>query len=130
MAKRYYLCELDITVDEDGTIYRDPCILKYGGDCAAVGPMDPQINYTLVLFEAKNHGQVVSDPRIRPLPEFPLDGRVNALSTAAQNALNNALSRFQVPISVSQADGYRQVVRNIGRYLDPTFDENNFDLSV
>ena len=56
------------------------------------------------------------------------DGGV--LNQAARQGLDQALAKRGLGSSVyNGADGYRDVIRAVGRANDPAFDENNFDVA-
>lgn len=126
MAKRYYLCD----VIGDGTEFNPfrPAIADEGVNW--VGEVSSDNTKALVLVNVSNHSALLSDPQFDSMPDFPLDAKVNSLQSQAKNAMLNAMSKrgFATGL-ISSADGYRDVIRGIGRELNPNFDENNFDVS-
>lgn len=79
------------------------------------------------VIEVANHLPLLADSELAVLPEFPLDGRVSALTPGAVNVLKSGMGRFSIATSlVDNATGWREVVRGLGRLLDPDFNENDF----
>lgn len=129
--KRYYLSPIVGTGDETDP-YR-PKVADYGVNWVGVIPSlptgQPAFSWALVLVEAVNHGKILADAAIDALPDFPLDGKVSAIQTATKNRMLEAMTARGINTSfVGSADGYRDVVRGIGRALEATFDENHFDV--
>ncbi len=132
MSKRYYICDV-IGDGTDGNEYRPSVADIQGVNWVGSIPGDaqgrPLFPWALVLVATNNHAQLRDVAGIDPLPDFPLDGRMNAVNNAAGNAMSAALSRRGVSVSWGGTDGYRDVVRAIGRRLDAAFDENKFDVA-
>lgn len=131
MAKRYYLTDIIGDGGPDNP-YR-PALAEHGVDYVAeiaTGPDGrPTSSWALALVAAPNHTPLLSDQRLDALPAFPLDAKVNALQTQARNRMQQALARRGIAVDVASADGYRDVVRGIGRQLNPAFSEENFDVA-
>lgn len=133
MAKRYYLSDIvgDGSIDNP---YR-PAIADEGVNHVAVfPPQNPDGTYTrttcLVLVNSPNHGRFRGRKDIDPLPDFPLDGKVSAVEGRSRMDAGSALERRGfVSSHLTGKDGYREVIRSIGKELDGNFDENNFDVS-
>lgn len=132
--KRYYICPIVVEVDpEMGTMYI-PKIAKYGVTASyeirTVNGI-PTTNWALCIVDAQNHGKLISDSEIDPMPDFPMDGKVSAIQTNVRNAMINRLQARGIDTSfIGNADGYRDVIRGIGRVINPNFDENNFDANT
>lgn len=133
MAKRYYLAD----IIGDGSIenpYR-PAGVDGLNHVAVFPPQDPQTGqyarpHCMVLVNTANHAPLRNRQGVDPLPDFPLDGKVQAVETAAKNQAVNALTRRGFKNDhFTLKDGYREVIRSIGKELDSNFDENNFDVS-
>jgi hypothetical protein len=137
--KRYYISNLIGDGSEDNP-YR-PAIEDLFEQRRLTGrasyvypPQDPatgayQGNWVLVILAARNHTPAVADRRNDPMPDVPLDVATNAVGQAQQAALSAALSRRGIAIgNLWSSEGYRSVVRRIGRQLNPAFDENDFDV--
>lgn len=131
--KRYYLCDL-IGDGSMGNPFR-PSVADEGVNHVTVFP--PQDMRTgqyqgtrcLVLIDTVNHARLMRDPRNRVLPEFPLDGKLNAMRTDTNNAMNAMLQAQGFLVNWQSSAGYREVIRGIGRQLDPAFHEDAFDVS-
>lgn len=139
MAKRYYLCN----IIGDGTdsmptattgAFR-PSIADLGVSWVGTIPSDPitgrpLYSWALVLVNTDNHARVIETPGVDALPDFPLDGKVNAINNVTRTKMDAALNRRGInPAFVSNSDGYRDVIRGIGKTLEASFDENNFDVA-
>ncbi len=131
MSKRYYVCDIIGNGTEENP-YR-PAVADYGVSWVGSIPTNeqghPVFAWSLVLVASKEHASLRGDNRIDPLPDFPLDGRMNAINQAASAALSAALLKRSIAVSYGGTDGYRDVIRAIGRKLEPTFNENNFDVA-
>lgn len=131
--KRYYISP----IIGDGSEFDPfrPKIADYGVSWVGVIPNDPAtglplFSWCLVRVEAINHGVILADNTIDALPDFPLDGKVSAINTATKNRMMTALANRGIDTSfVGNSDGYRDVIRGVGRVLEPSFDENNLDIA-
>lgn len=132
--KRYYLCDI-IGDGTFGNFYRpkladigvDARVTEMQTDPATGVPTKP---WCLVLVADRNHGKLQNVPGVDPLPDYPMDGKVSAINAVARQAMLNRLAARSINGNVVQtADGYREVIRGIGRELNPLFDENNFDVA-
>lgn len=138
--KRYYLCDVigdgDPDVDPTPTTgpFR-PAVADHGVSWAGMIPSDPVTghplhSWSLVVVEAKDHSALRQDARIDPLPDFPMDGKVSAINASTRGQALAALTRRAIATGVfSNADGYREVIRGIGRQLHAEFDENKLDVA-
>ena len=129
--KRYYICD----VIGDGTWenpYR-PAIaddaIGYVGDIKS----DPQtgaplLPWCLVLVAAPDHTKL-SKPGRDALPDFPLDGKTNAINASAKAQMNSVFARRNITLDVNAKDGYRDVINGLGKIINPNFDSNNFDIA-
>lgn len=131
--KRYYLSTL-IGTGAESDPYR-PAVDRPGVSYSAIyPPQDPATGqyrgtWCLVIVEAANHLPLVADRRNDPCPDFPVDGRMTALAQARRDALRATLARRGIDVgNIDGYDGYRNVIRAIGRTLDPNFHEDNFDV--
>lgn len=132
MSKRYYLCDI-IGTGDDMDPYR-PAIADHGVAWVGAVESNPQTGRplhanTIVLVETDNHARLRADPRIDPLPDFALDGKMTAINTAARNAMQAVLTRRGfVTSTLNNADGYRDALQAIGRQRSPTFNVDSFDV--
>lgn len=132
MAKRYYLCDIIGTGDETDP-YR-PAVADEGVSWVGDIPVDantgqPLSTWALVLVATNNHAKLRNKPRIDALPDFPLDGRMNAINTAASAALTAALQKRGISIQWGGTDGYRSIVQAIGKKNAESFNIDNFDVA-
>lgn len=131
--KRYYISPIVGTGAEDDP-YR-PKVADYGVSWVGVIPSNPDTGrpvypWCLALVEAINHASLLADRDIKPLPDFPLDGKVSAINKATRNRMSADLQGQGIDTSfIGSADGYRDVIRGIGRSLAASFDENGFDVA-
>ena len=138
MAKRYYLSNIVGTGDESDP-YR-PAVADLGVNWVGSIPTHPEGHpdygkpvhtWALVMVAAKDHAAVRTHPGVDSLPDFPLDGKVSAINQATKGLMKAALVRrgLDADALVDAKDGFRDVIRGIGRALEPVFDENRFDVS-
>ena len=132
MAKRYYIC--DILGDGSSDNPYRPAVADMGvNHVAAFPPNNASGGYDrmtcLVLVNAANLARLNADPRTRPMPEFPLDGKLNAIQTPAVSAMESMLAERGFTKTWANSDGYRSVIRSVGKQLDDNFHEDNFDVS-
>lgn len=131
--KRYYLSDIIGDGTEENPFR--PAVADLGVAWSGSIPTDPDTGkplktWALVIVSAANHAALRADNRIAALPDFPLDGKVSAINTTTKNGMLNALTKRGIDTSfVGNADGYRDVIRGVGRAADPVFDENNFDVT-
>lgn len=133
MSKRYYLCD----IIGDGSEYNPyrPAVADHGVAWVGVIESNPETGApihadTLVLVETDNHAKLRADSRIDALHDFVLDGKMNAINSAARTAMSAALSRRKFSISsINNADGYRDALQQIGRQRSPQFNIDAFDVS-
>lgn len=129
--KRYYVSPIIGTGDIDDP-YR-PKVADHGVAWSGVIPTDaagkPTSAWCLVIVSAQNHSAILSDKDIAALPDFPLDGKVSSIHTATKNTMKANLGKRGIVTGfIDGTDGYREVVRGVGRLLQADFDENAFDV--
>lgn len=132
MAKRYYLCDIVGDGSEDNPFR--PLVADYNMsyvmacDSDAVGR--PLHADALVLVDTEDHSQLRGKPGIDSMPDFALDGKMSAINNAAKAALSAALKRRRIDDSgLTNIDGYREVLSQIGRQRAVAFDIDNFDVN-
>lgn len=131
MSKRFYLCK----VFGDGSIdnpYR-PAVADHGvswaGQIATDDTGKPIYDWALCVVEAKAHAKLIADPAIDALPDYAMDAKVSAMHTPTKTAMKAALAKRGIETDwVNNADGFREVIRNLGKLHDARFDENDFDV--
>ena len=136
MAKRYYLATVIVDVDpvEGGPRVRAKTAF-YAISQSAVIPSGPDgmplFNWALVVVNGVNHAPLLADSQIDALPDVPLDVKVNAITTSVRQDMSAALARRGIAAAViTQADGYRDVIRGLGRVLQADFNENGLDVAA
>ena len=131
MSKRYYLADI-YTVDtgdglENRTVIADYPVKSEGGFPVNMETGLPLRDWTLVIVDTDDHAPLMSDPRIDALPDFPLDGKVSSINTAAKNAMLAAMTRRGIDTAgVTGTDGYREVITLIGMAANNEFNVNSF----
>lgn len=133
MAKRYYLS----TLIGDGSYENQFRSVPYDYGLNHTTEFPPQDmttgrysrNQCLVIVDAVNHTSLLADLRMNAMPDFPLDGKLSAMRSATLSALNNAAAARGYAVTWGSADAYRDVVRSLGKQLNPNFSEDNFDVS-
>jgi hypothetical protein len=129
MSKRLYLSPVlppDANDDSHRTVIDD---LSGSIPLRSVNVMGDGATWALVRVATKDHRPLLTDPRLDVLPDFPMDARMNAMQTAARNRMEQALSRRGIDVGlVAGADGFRDLVRALGRKHDPQFHEDAFDV--
>lgn len=130
--KRYYISDI---INDPDLGWCVPSMLLAGTRTKAeipVGPDgQPTSTWALCHVAAKDHAVLRSDKRIDPLPDFPMDGKVSAVNEQTRSAMKAALNRRGLPAAaiVDGKDGYREVIRAVGRALNPAFSEDSFDVA-
>lgn len=128
--KRYYLSPI-VGDGTRGNPYRAK-IQDYGVTVAALIPTDangvPTRPWCLCHVEAQNHIPLLADAALEALPDVSLDVKWTAVGTAVQRRLENAMAARGVTIVSDGQTGYREIIRQIGQALEPTFSENNFSV--
>lgn len=128
MKRNYCISKVEIIEGNDGR--EAVCIARKYGDVVAQNiNLDNQGNliddWGLCILETENLGQAMSDPDIVVLPQYALDAKVSAMHTPTKTAMVNALKRRGIPTDwIGNADGFREVIRTLGKMQNPGFDEN------
>lgn len=138
--KRYYVCPVIGDGTEDNP-YR-LAIQDYPDTPFEAGeiPVDmnsasanygkPLHKFGLILVAARHHGKLISDNRMKPLPQVDLDVKLSSVHTATKNQMVADLKSIGIDTAfIAGTDGYREVIRAIGRITNPDFDENSFDVN-
>lgn len=86
-------------------------------------------DWCLCLVNTEDHTVLRDLKDTEEWPDFPLDGKINAINQVARARINNALTKRKINLNaVSLADGYRDALNNVGRLLRPEFDVDKFDV--
>lgn len=134
MAKRYYLCDVIGDGLSEATAYR-PAVADAGVQWVWLMPTNAQGQpvqpWGLVLVASRNHAPLRSIPGVDAMPDVSLDVRVSAIEAGAKGAMKAAMNSrgLNANAIVDGTDGYREVIRAIGRVAEPTFDENALDIA-
>ncbi len=71
---------------------------------------------------------VPKDPNIFAMPDFGMDVKLSAMNSATRTKMLDYLTALGIDATAlaTASDGYRDMIRGIGRKGVPTFDENSF----
>lgn len=132
MAKRYYLSSI-IGDGTDDNPYR-PAIADYNVSWAGAIETDPNGRPLhadcLVIVNTEDHVALRRDARIDAMPDFALDGKMSAINNVVKTAMTNALRRRGFDVSgISNTDGYREALQQIGLQRAAAFDIDKLDVS-
>ena len=132
MSKQYYISDIIGDGLTPETAFR-PAIADHVSTFAAPLPTDvngkPLKAWTLAIVASKNHAALKDINGVEQLPDFPADGKINAINQEVLNEVNSILSGRGISNTTNSSDAYRSLIREIGQQLDVNFDEDNFDIS-
>lgn len=138
--KRYYVCKIIGDGQSIATAYRpaindivDPATGLKAFITSAIIQTDangqPVLPWCLVIASGQRHALAAAHPDIDPLPDYPLDVKVSAMNTLTRNRALQKMQARGIDVSdLSQADGFRDMIRSLGRKHEPTFSEDDFDV--
>lgn len=131
MSKRYYLCDI-IGSGTEEDMFR-PAVADHPVDWVGsieTGPDGRPIHAdTIVLVSTDDHSILRADRRIDPLPDFALDGKMSAINGVVKTAMTNAMKRRGFDVSgLTNTDGYRKALQQIGAQRSAGFDIDKFDV--
>jgi len=132
MSKRFYICK--IVGDGSETNSYRPKVADYPVKWAGMIPSNPdgtpKYGFAFVIAATLDHTQLLADPQIKGIPELSLDAQLSSLTKATRDRL---LAYFDAEgidrTGLTLQSTMRQVLRRIGRHLEPDFSENRFDVS-
>lgn len=133
MSKRYYISNIVGTGSEFDPFR--PRIADYGVSWVGSVPTDPVTGRPLntdcvVIVATANHAVLRGDAAIDAMPDFPLDGKVAAITNTTKTAMLNMLSARGFDITgLGNTDGYREVIQKIGLQRSPGFNVDSFDVA-
>lgn len=133
MSKRYYISKIVGTGDEFDPFR--PKIADYGVSWSGSIPSDPVTGHPLhsdcmVIVATPNHAVLKGDPDIDAMPDFPLDGKLSAITTGTKTAMFDALTARGFDVSgLGNTDGYREALQKVGLQRSPDFNIDNFDVA-
>lgn len=133
MSKRYYLSDIIGTGTEEDP-YRvaagDFSGIRIAADIPTGPDGRPLHTQALCLVASKDHARIRDAVGVDALPDFPLDGKVNAIGVATLAVTKAMLRRRNLPDAIVDGkDGYRELIRAVGREFKADFDENTFDVT-
>ena len=128
MAKRYYISKAEIVEGDDGREVRLKAS-QYGhvvtANVALASDGTLIEDWALCVVDSEDHAGLIKDPDIIAFPQYALDAKVSAMHTATKTAMVNRLKAKKIPTDfIGNADGFREVIRTIGRLHNPAFDED------
>lgn len=126
MAKRYYLSRI-IGDGSSPDNAKRPAVADMGVNW--VGEIKEGAEWALVLVNTVDHRPLHRSADVFPLADTPLDIKLNAIQTSEVNRMTAGVQARGFAVTTSNSDGFRDLLRGIGRQLNPNFDENNFDVS-
>lgn len=90
----------------------------------------PTHDWCLVLASGDDFKLVEGNADIDLLPEVDLDVKVSAMHVPTKVEMGEKLVARGIDTSfVGNADGFREVIRQLGELQDATFDEKKFDVA-
>lgn len=135
--KRWIISKIEYVPDVDlGGFYR-MALQKYPDLNYEFGeiPVDPTTgiptkSHGFALVSSRNVARFRNDADVDMLPDFPLDAKVSAMANPKRTEMKATLTKYGIPTSVvDTADGYRDVIRAVGRTIKPDFVEDSFDVT-
>jgi hypothetical protein len=132
MAKRFYISKI-IGDGSENSPYR-PAVADYNVPWVGVIPSNPdgtpKYGFCFVIVNTINHQPLLDDVRIKGMPELSLDAQIGTLSKAVRDKMlayfdEEGIDRTGLTLQSTMRD----VLRRVGRHLEPTFNENNFDVA-
>jgi len=131
MSKQYYICDIIGDGIEPETAFR-PAIADEGVNWVGSIPTDsngqPLFDWVLVLVATQNHARLTPLSGIDPLPDFFLDGKVDAIQTAALTALGNVFQRRGIDISLAGSKGCSEVLDEVGKKQSASFNVRKMNI--
>ena len=128
MAREYFVCDVVELPDEEFGTLRQPVIntVKFPDGTTVNFKYDEQHDWALCIVHHPLQIPRVNLPGVDRLPEFPLDAKVNAMHGPTKQAMESVFSRRGIAKTYNDSDGFRSVIRSLGREFDPNFNEDEF----
>lgn len=140
--KRYCICKIIGDGQNTETAFRpaivdvvDPITGFQAFNVSSVIATDPQTghpieSWCLVIAAGDNFKLVADNVDVDLLPEVDLDVKVSAIHTPTKLEMGTKLQARGIDTSfVGNADGYRDVIKHLGKLQSPDFDEKSFDIA-
>jgi hypothetical protein len=84
----------------------------------------PLYGHCLALLDVPSHAAALADPKLHPLP---LKALADGISAAERNTIQNKLTALGFPADfMAGVTTMRQLVRRLGKFYHPEFDEDSF----
>jgi hypothetical protein len=78
----------------------------------------------LVFADFEDQSDALAVPGVYAMPEVEYDARVSTMSGATSTAMFLAFTERGIPLTIAPSErAYRQVIRALGRLIEPGFDE-------
>jgi hypothetical protein len=128
MKRHYCISKVELIEGNDGL--EAVCTARaYGRVVAQNIALDNQGQlidaWSLCIVESENIAPAMSDSDVIVLPQYSLDAKVSAMHTPTKTAMVNAMKKLAIPTDwIGNADGFREVIRTLGKMHTPAFDEN------
>lgn len=128
MAKRYYLCDLVQVTNPAGGTSQVPVVATIPGVNWS-GVTDAANGRALVIVAAANHNALRNRADVDPMPDAPLDRKLNTIGQQTLGAYQAALTRRGLGATMAQSEEYRAEMNRVGRLMDANFDVDQMDVS-
>lgn len=136
MSKRYYIAPV-VGEGTEESPYRAkvPAGVNYVAEIdihPAGHPQEgrPAKPWALVMVATADHTALLEDPDLDALPDVGLETTIANIPTAARANMRERFTARGINGRIAQdADTMRDVIRSAGRNLNPTFHEDNFNVS-
>jgi hypothetical protein len=84
-------------------------------------------NWALMQVGYSDYQPLVGKANIDMLPDFPFDAKMTSMTPATRNNLDNILTKWGIPTTCSSnAEGYRDFIRCLGRQIHPDWVETSW----
>jgi len=133
MPRRYFISDLVPDPEEEGA-YLPELALRLGPTERTFACEYPQQDTTtgaflfdkcLVVID-RSDAESLAGPASRLPPEISLDLKLSSIHNPTKNDAILMLRAAGFPVTAQDADGWRVVIRQVGRRLNPNFDESKF----
>jgi hypothetical protein len=137
MSIRYYLSPMVSVPDPNGRTHSwKPKVATYPiQGFSSVASSDPTAAgaWALCIVSAADHTPMLADNTVHALPDYAFDGKMGALSPAVVNAMRTVLTALGLTaadVTWTNNDGWRLVLRQIGKHHLASFSEDQFGGSL
>lgn len=90
----------------------------------------PDLDWCLVIAAGKDFKLLDGNADVDVLPDYPLDVKVGSMDTETKGEAFAKLGDRGIDVSaLGNLDGYRKVIRSLGKEHNVNFNENAFDVS-